>query len=176
MWSDWLVFCGYGFSVSALWCPLAIPTVLLGFLLPWIWALSSQLLQESTATASYLGQRVSPHSHPSWLWMWSSSSRPSSANTAATHWNLKAIYQIRKTLQDWGSFTRPLSHNIHFWDRRAWSKSSPLIKQLAWILVCWSIIRPRFEKWKINKQTKKEKQQQQQKKKNKVSFRQNQFL
>ena len=29
MWSDWLVFCDYGFSVSALWCPLATPTVLL---------------------------------------------------------------------------------------------------------------------------------------------------
>ena len=35
MWSDWLVFCDYGFSVSALWCPLAAPTVLLGFLLRW---------------------------------------------------------------------------------------------------------------------------------------------
>ena len=32
LWSDWLVFCDYGFSVSALWCPLATPTVLLGFL------------------------------------------------------------------------------------------------------------------------------------------------
>ena len=32
--SDWLVFCDYGFSVSVLWCPLATPTVLLGFLLP----------------------------------------------------------------------------------------------------------------------------------------------
>ena len=31
-WLDWLVFCEYGFSVSALWCPLATPTVLLGFL------------------------------------------------------------------------------------------------------------------------------------------------
>ena len=29
VWLDWLVFCEYGFSVSALWCPLAIPTVLL---------------------------------------------------------------------------------------------------------------------------------------------------
>ena len=37
MWLDWLVFCDYGFSVSALWCPLATPTVLLGFLLPWTW-------------------------------------------------------------------------------------------------------------------------------------------
>ena len=31
MWSDWLVFWYYGFSVSALWCPLATPTILLGF-------------------------------------------------------------------------------------------------------------------------------------------------
>ena len=30
LWSDWLVFCDYGFSVSALWCPLATPTVFLG--------------------------------------------------------------------------------------------------------------------------------------------------
>ena len=30
VWLDWLVFCDYVFSVSALWCPLAI----LGFLLP----------------------------------------------------------------------------------------------------------------------------------------------
>ena len=35
MWLDWLVFCEYGFSVSALWCPLATLTILLGFLLPW---------------------------------------------------------------------------------------------------------------------------------------------
>ena len=37
VWLDWLVFCEYGFIVSALWCPLATPTVLLGFLLPWTW-------------------------------------------------------------------------------------------------------------------------------------------
>ena len=35
VWLDWLVFCEYGFSVSALWCPLATPTILLEFLLPW---------------------------------------------------------------------------------------------------------------------------------------------
>ena len=35
------VFCDYGFSVSALWCPLATPTILLGFLLPWMWGISS---------------------------------------------------------------------------------------------------------------------------------------
>ena len=53
VWLDWLVFCDYGFSVSTLWCHLATPTVLLGFLLPWMWGISSQLLQQSTATAPY---------------------------------------------------------------------------------------------------------------------------
>ena len=33
VWLDWLVSCEYGFSVSAFWCPLATPTILLGFLL-----------------------------------------------------------------------------------------------------------------------------------------------
>ena len=44
LWSDWLVFCDYGFSVSVLWCPLATPTILPGFLLPWTWGISSQPL------------------------------------------------------------------------------------------------------------------------------------
>ena len=60
VWLDWLVFCEYGFSVSALWCPLATPTVLVGFLLPWTWGVSSQLLQQSTATAPYLGWVAPP--------------------------------------------------------------------------------------------------------------------
>ena len=55
MWSDWLVFCDYGFNMSALLCPLATPIVLLGFLLPWTWSVSSWLLQQSTAAAPYLG-------------------------------------------------------------------------------------------------------------------------
>ena len=43
LWSYWLVFCDYGFSVSALWCPLATPTkTYLGF--------------------SYFGRGVSLHS------------------------------------------------------------------------------------------------------------------
>ena len=37
VWLDCLVFCDYDFSVSALWCLLATPTILLGFLLPWAW-------------------------------------------------------------------------------------------------------------------------------------------
>ena len=48
---------------SCLWlwfqsvCPQmpSLSTVLLGFLLPWMWVISSQLLQQSTATAPYLG-------------------------------------------------------------------------------------------------------------------------
>ena len=68
VWLNWLVFCEYGFSVSALWCPLATPTVLLGFLLPWTWGISSRLLQQSIAAVPYLGQGVSPHHCPSWPW------------------------------------------------------------------------------------------------------------
>ena len=41
VWLDWLVFCEYGLSVSALWCPLATPTILIGFLLPWTRGISS---------------------------------------------------------------------------------------------------------------------------------------
>ena len=86
VWLDWLVFCDYGFSVSALWCPLAIPTILLGFLLPWTWGISSRLLQQSAATAPYLGRGVSPHRPLSWPWTWNSSFRPSSAHAAITPW------------------------------------------------------------------------------------------
>ena len=66
VWLDWLVFCEYGFSVSALWCPLAIPTILLEFLLPWAWGISSRLLQQSAASVPYLEWGVSPHRRPSW--------------------------------------------------------------------------------------------------------------
>ena len=65
MWSDWLVVCDCGFSLSALWCPLSVPTVLLGFLLPWTW-----LLQQSAADAPHLGYGFSPHGRSSWLWTW----------------------------------------------------------------------------------------------------------
>ena len=58
------------FSGSTLWCPLITPTILLGFLLPWTWGISSWLLQQSAAAALYLGRGVSPHDHPSWPWTW----------------------------------------------------------------------------------------------------------
>ena len=67
VWLDWLVFCEHGFSLSALWCPLAAPTILLGFLLPCAWGISSQLLQQSTAAAPYLGRGVSPYCRRSFL-------------------------------------------------------------------------------------------------------------
>ena len=79
---DWLVFRDYGFCVSSLWCPLATPTILLVFLLPWTWGISSRLLQQSVATAPYLGWAVSPHCHPSWPWMCSSFSWPSCVGAA----------------------------------------------------------------------------------------------
>ena len=60
VWLDWLVSCEYGFSVSALWCPLATSTILLGFFLPWVWGISSWLLQQSAATAPYRGWGVAP--------------------------------------------------------------------------------------------------------------------
>ena len=48
-------------------------------LLPWTWGISSQLLQQSTATAPYLGRRVSSYHLPtSWSWTWGGSSQPSS--------------------------------------------------------------------------------------------------
>ena len=82
VWLDCLVFCEFGFSVFALWCPLATPAILLGFLLPWAWGISSRLLQQSAAIAPYLGLGVSPHHRPSWPSVWDSSSRPSCARAA----------------------------------------------------------------------------------------------
>ena len=95
VWLDWLVFCEYGFSVFVLWCSLAIPTVLLGFLLPWMWGISSQLLQQSTATAPYLGWGLSPHCWPSWSWMWNSSSRPSCTRTATAPWTARILFRFK---------------------------------------------------------------------------------
>ena len=83
------------FSVSALWCPLTTPTILLGFLLPWTWGVSSWLLQQSTATALSLGQVVSPHSHPSWPW--SSSCWPSHIVNLPQKWYIYSIDELRST-------------------------------------------------------------------------------
>ena len=65
--TDWLVVCDCGFSFSALWCPISVPTILLGFLLPWTWGFSSWLLQQSEATAIYLGSMVAPLGYCIWF-------------------------------------------------------------------------------------------------------------
>ena len=62
-------------SVCPRW-PLSVPTVLLGFLLPWMWGISSQVLQQSAATIPYLGHGIVPLSHFPWPWTWGSSSWP----------------------------------------------------------------------------------------------------
>ena len=118
MWSDWLGVCDYGFGVSALWCPLAIPTILLGFLLPWMWGIYSRLLQQSAATGPYLGRGVSPHGRPSWPWMWSSSSWPSCTHAAAAPWM-------------WGSSSR-----LH-WKDWCWSLNSNTLATSCEELTHW---------------------------------------
>ena len=95
VWLDWLVFCEYVFSVSALWCPLATPAVFFGFLLPWAWGISSRLLQQSTATAPYLGRGVSPHRCPSWPSTWDRPSRPSCARASTAPWSCVAPPGLR---------------------------------------------------------------------------------
>ena len=82
-------------------CPqmlLATPTVLLWFLLAWMWGISSWLLQQSAASAPYLAWGVSPHCRPSWPWMWSSSSRPSCtlAATAPWTWVCSRLFKVYK--------------------------------------------------------------------------------
>ena len=74
--SDWLVVCDCGFSLSALWCPLLVPTILLGFLLPWMWRISSRLLQQSAAASPCLECGGAPLSPCPWPLAWGSSSRP----------------------------------------------------------------------------------------------------
>ena len=84
MWSDWLVSCDFGFSLSALWHPLLACTGVsltldMGYFLmvapakcshrslPWVWSISSQLPLLTldvgyllSAAAPYLGHGVSP--------------------------------------------------------------------------------------------------------------------
>ena len=53
-----LLLCHGTWGISAQ--PTPAPTVLLGFLWPWMWSISSGLLQQSTATTPDLGCGVSP--------------------------------------------------------------------------------------------------------------------
>ena len=58
MWSDWLVFCDYGFSVSAIWCPLPTSNILFGFLLP------SVKFSSVTQSCPTLQRHESQHARP----------------------------------------------------------------------------------------------------------------
>ena len=142
VWSDWLVFCDYGFSVSALWCSLATPTISFVFLLPCTWVISSRLFQQSSATAPYLGW-----GHPSWPWKWSSSSQPSCAHAAITPWTwdcssliyMYQIFFIQTSVQccneHWG--TSILSDHVFLWIyAQEWN--CRLVLQVVWwlYLVC----------------------------------------
>ena len=62
MWSDWLVVCDCGFSLSALWCPLSV---------------TSLILVSLTLNVGYLFMAApAKRSHCSLLWTWGSSSQP----------------------------------------------------------------------------------------------------
>ena len=84
MWSDQIVVCDCGFSLSALWCPFSAPTILLGCLLPWTWGISSWLLQQSAVATPYLGCGVTPLSRCPWPLTWGSSSWPCLCAITAT--------------------------------------------------------------------------------------------
>ena len=117
MWSDWLAVCDCGFSLSALWCPLLVPTILLGVLLTWTWGISSRLFQQSTAATPYLGCWVSPHSCCSWPWMWGISSQPLLLS-------LDMEYLLLTTLafHSHHSWTVSTQHWLHF---PAWVRETP---------------------------------------------------
>ena len=108
VWLDWLVFCEYGFSVSALWCPLATPTILLGFLLAWAWGISSRLLQQSTATAPYLGWGVSP---PTTLPDLQLGMAPLGSPCLCSHHSLDVGLLFSAAAPDLGSAVAPLGYH-----------------------------------------------------------------
>ena len=131
VWLDWLVFCEYGFSMSALWCPLATPTILLGFFLPWVWGISSQLLQQSAAAAPYLGRGVSPHCCPSWPSKWDSFSRPSCAHAATAPWTWGWSSQPLPLASGVGHGVPPPSHCPYPRMRDSSSRPLPLTSNLG---------------------------------------------
>lgn len=86
----------------------ATPTILLGFLLPWTWGISSWLLQQNAAAAPYLGRWVSPHHRSSWPWTWNSSSRPSCPSAATAPWTWGCSSQVLPLALGRGSSSRLL--------------------------------------------------------------------
>ena len=97
-----------------------MPTILLGFLLPWTWGISSCLLQQSPD----LGHGVAPLGHRPWPWKWSSSSSPHfcAAMAAAVLLASLSILQMGNILNTFLSAFWPLSslllEYIHFYSIR----------------------------------------------------------
>ena len=87
--SRWLNFLcliqWYGFSVSALWCPLATPTIF-GFLLPWGWGYLFTAAPAKHSPWSLPWMRGISSRRPSWPSARNGSSRPSCAGAATTPW------------------------------------------------------------------------------------------
>ena len=80
-------------------CPLmpSCNTYCLGFLLLWMWDISSPLLQQSAAAAPYLGW-----GRPSWSWVWSNSSRPSCTCAATAPWTWGCSSRLPPLTSDMG--------------------------------------------------------------------------
>ena len=91
-------FCDCGFILSALWCPLSAPNTLVGLLLLLMLGISSQMLQQSAATAPYLGHGVSLHSR-CWPCMWVSP--PGVSHSRAVQPLLAAFIWLYLSLANW---------------------------------------------------------------------------
>ena len=68
-----------------------------------LWCLSQHL--PSYLGFSYLGQGVSPHSHPSWPWTWINSSRSSCTHAPATPWMWVSSSWPPSWPRMWGSYS-----------------------------------------------------------------------
>ena len=129
MWLDWLVFCDCGFSLSALWCPLSAPTILLRFLLLWMWAIPSQLLQQSRAAALYLGRGISLFG---FLFLQSHTA----ALPSASQGSAEAIFNITSLLMIYYK-------NIGFWHQRLEDITCAYWAVLSFIIYCI------LEQWEV---------------------------
>ena len=83
-----LASCDCSFSLSALWSSGSVSTILLGFHLPWMWGLSSWLLQQSAADTPYLRCGVASLGCGPWL-----------ASLGSSFWICSCTITMLKTYQ-----------------------------------------------------------------------------